>query len=341
MTDSATIEDTGAELITIPHKTDVPALFSKDGGISGLIAEIEKQARAVVVDTSTAAGRKDAKSLAAKVTRSKTLIDEVGKEQNDERNALTKAVNAQRNLAKDRLDALRDEIRAPVEAWETAQADRKRQFLIRMDTFDLEQVSSHDTSVTIQGIINAIDGTPIDATWEEYEADAKAAKAASLVKYNSDLEVAKAREAQEAELETLRAEKTQRDQESAQRAIDAQNAESEAEREAQAAAVAKTIADEAEARIKFDKEAAEKRHADELAASKQREEQAAQAERDRIAAKQKVEDDAATARAADKKHRRKIRTEIVKALADMNAANFEEMVDAMLAGEIVHVKVVI
>ena len=70
----------GTEVITIPHKNDVPALFSKKDGIEKLVRQIEKQARAVVIDHSTAKGRKEVKSLAAKVSRSKTLIDDIRKD---------------------------------------------------------------------------------------------------------------------------------------------------------------------------------------------------------------------------------------------------------------------
>tara|TARA_R110000737_G_scaffold212309_3_gene229752 strand:- start:1901 stop:2926 length:1026 start_codon:yes stop_codon:yes gene_type:complete len=341
MTNTATDDDTGTEVITIPHKNDVPALFSKKDGIEKLVRQIEKQARAVVIDHSTAKGRKEVKSLAAKVSRSKTLIDEVGKEQNEERNRQNKEVNALRNLAKERLDTLRDEIKAPVEAWEQAEAERVRQHMIKMDTFDLERTTGHDSSDTIQGVIDTIKAAKVDEAWEEYEADAKAAKAAALVKYEGDLGIAKAREAQEAELEALRAEKVQRDQEASQRAIAEQKAKDEAAEKARVEAMAQARADEAAAQAKADAEAAEARHQQELGAAKEREERAAQAERNRIAAEQKAEEDAANARAADKKHRQKIRAEVVKSITDANPGNWEELVDMMLVGEIAHVKVMI
>ena len=288
MKDAETQE--GTDLITIPHKTDVPALFTEKGGIEKLVSRIEKEARAVVIDHSTAKGRKEVKSLAAKVSRSKTLIDEVGKEQNDERNRLNKEVNEQRNLAKERLDALRDEIKAPVEKWEAAEAERVRMHLVAMDAFALDRVDAHADSATIQGVIDSIEAAEIGEAWEEYEADARAAKAASLVKFNADLGIAKAREEQAAELEQLRAAAAKREQEDAERAA---------------------------------KEAA------------------AKAERDRITAENKAKADAEVKRAADKKHIQKIRSEIVKAITDAKPANWEELVDAMLVGEIPHVKVLV
>lgn len=339
MTDAAEDDNTGTEIITIPHKTDVPALFGKKDGISKLVAQIEKEARAVAVDISTAAGRKEVKSLAAKVSRSKTLIDEVGKEQNEERNRLNKEVNALRNLAKERLDALRDEIKKPVEKWEAAQAERERQFLIRMGAFDLDRADAHADTATISGILSAIEATPIDATWETHEADAKAAKAAALVKYKGDLAIATQREAQAAELAELKAEKEQRDREAAERVIADQKEKDEAEARAGAEAAAKQAAADAEAQAKLDADAAEARHKAQLEAAEQKAEAAAQAERDRIAAKQKAEAEAENARANDKKHRQKIRAEVVKSITELKPANWEELVDNMIWGKIAHVKV--
>lgn len=344
------IEDTGTDLITIPHKTDVPALFAKEGGIAALVARIEKEARAVVIDHSTAKGRKEVKSLAAKVSRSKTLIDEVGAEQNAERLALNKEVNALRNLAKERLDALRDEIKAPVEAWEAKEAERVRLHLLAMDAFDQARVDAHADSSTIQGVIDSIEATEIGEAWEEYEADARAAKAAALVKFSADLGIAKAREAQAAELEQLRAAAAKREQEDAERAAkeEAERAQKErAEREAQEKAEAEQRVKEAasraakEAEEKAARELAEAKeaHAKQIAESKAREEAAAQAERDRAAAEKRRADEAQAALAADKKHRQKVRAEIVSAITELKPANWEELVDAMIWGKIPHTKV--
>jgi hypothetical protein len=351
MTDIETNDDdTGTELITIPHKTDVPALFAKDGGIAGLVARIEKEARAVATDISTAKGRTAVKSLAAKVSRSKTLIDEVGKEQNDERNRLNKLVNEQRNMAKDRLDALRDEIKGPVLAWENAETERVRIHMLNMDAFALNFVTSQDNSATIQGIISTVEANVVGPEWEEYEADAKAACAAALVKFKADLGIALAREAQAAELEALRAEKAKREAADADRLAKEAAAKADQEREQRAADLLKAAAAEAEAKAKVDADAAEARHkaamdraeADKVAALREaamREERAAQAERDRAAAEKLVEAYAQARRAANKKHRQSRRAEIVAAIVNAGPSNWEELVDMVIAGEIPHMTV--
>lgn len=338
-------------LITIPHKTDVPAMFADNGkDIKSLITEIEKQARNTVFDVSTNKGRTAAKSLAAKISRSKTLIDEVGKEQNEERNRLNKEVNAVRNEAKERLDALRDEVKAPVLDWENKEAERVRLHEINMDAFSLDRVSGHSDSADIQGVIHAIEAINVTDGWEEYEGPARAAQAAALTKYQSDLAISKAREDQAAELEALRKEKEEREEADRIAANAAAEQKAEAELQAQAERLKqKALEDAREANAK-EAEARRIEHEQELADAKakakqaeedaaRREKEAAQRERDRIASEEAEKLAAEEKRASDKKHRLKVRGEIVKALSDIKAANYEEMVDAMIWGKIPHVKV--
>lgn len=339
------------DLITIPHKSDVPAMFENDGDqIKALITEIEKQARKTVIDISTNKGRTAAKSLASKVSRSKTLIDEVGKELNEERNRLNKVINAIRNDSKERLDTLRDEIKAPVLEWENKEAERVRLHEINMDAFSLERVNGHSDSADIQGTINAIEAVAVTDGWEEYEDQARAAQTAALTKYRSDLEIAKAREAQAAELEALRKEKEEREAADLIKAQEVAEAKAKADREKQAEidkaqALEKARADLAQENrqraIEHEQElAAAKTKADhEIEVAKRREAEAVQRERDHFEATRKAEAEEQDRRAADKKHRLKVRAEIVKAIVELKAGNYEEIVDAMIWQQIPHVKV--
>lgn len=307
MTDAATA---GTDISVLPERADIPALFEKEKGIETLVKTIETEVRKEAIDVSTAKGRKAAKSLAAKVSRSKTLIDEVGKEQNEERNRLNKEVNAKRNLAKERLDALRDEVRAPVEQWEREEAERVKKHQIALGLFETDQLTALNSSDELQSLINQIEQTEIDDTWEEFEAEARENKAAALSKYQSDFDVAKDRENKDAELAELRAKEAERQREDGER----------------------------EAKARAEKEEAERKEREEKAV-KEREEQAAKAERDRIAREQQEREAAEQKRKADAEHRRKIRKEVIDAITAAKPANWEEVVDAMIAGEIPHVKV--
>ena len=110
-----------SDLITI-EKPKALTVFTEPGGIQSILDEIATTARALAADATTAKGRKEIASVAYRVAQSKTYIDGVGKDLVAEMKELPKKVDASRKQARDFLDALRDEIRAPLDAWEAEQA---------------------------------------------------------------------------------------------------------------------------------------------------------------------------------------------------------------------------
>lgn len=83
-------------------------------------------------DMSVEANRKAVASLAYKVARSKTAIDDVGKAYVAELKKRPGEIDALRKKARDRLDALRDRIRAPVDEWERQQREAEEAELRRV-----------------------------------------------------------------------------------------------------------------------------------------------------------------------------------------------------------------
>jgi len=99
---------------------DVKILFSKDG-MDKILADVREQALSQVPDVSTEGGRKDIASMAFKVARSKTLIDELGKDMGSEWKKKIDRINGFRKQARDTLDALKDEVRKPLTDYEQEQ----------------------------------------------------------------------------------------------------------------------------------------------------------------------------------------------------------------------------
>ena len=89
-----------------------------------LIEGIEKEVRSFVPDTSTAKTRKEIASLSAKVSKSKVLLDNLGKDLVSDWKNQAKVVDGERKLVRDRLDALRDEVRQPLTEWEESEKAR-------------------------------------------------------------------------------------------------------------------------------------------------------------------------------------------------------------------------
>jgi hypothetical protein len=110
----------------IPLSNPQPSALFVPGGLSQILAAIEQDARSIVLDVTTRKGREQIASVAAKVARSKTYLDGLGKDYVAELKRLPVQVDAERKAMRDRLDALRDEIRAPLTAWEAEEERKER-----------------------------------------------------------------------------------------------------------------------------------------------------------------------------------------------------------------------
>ena len=96
-------------------------LFQNDSA-QGRVEVIRKEALAEVFDVTTHLGRSACISHAAKVTKTKTAVDKLGKALSDALSIDSKKVLAERKIYRDGLDALKLEVRKPVTDWEAAES---------------------------------------------------------------------------------------------------------------------------------------------------------------------------------------------------------------------------
>src|SRR3546814_249076 len=99
------------------------------GGLDSLLGRIRAEVSNVIADVSTDAGRKFVASQAYKVARSKTAIDDAGKELVAGWKKQSAVVDAERKRARDTLDALRDEVRKPLTEWEESEKAKEAALL--------------------------------------------------------------------------------------------------------------------------------------------------------------------------------------------------------------------
>ena len=111
------------ELIVVQSLNPVE-VFTSDG-VSEVLKTIEEKALAHVPNLETAGGRKDIASLAFKVSRSKTLLDEMGKSLVEDAKKRVKVIDGHRKEIRDTLDALKEKVRQPLTDWEAEEAKRK------------------------------------------------------------------------------------------------------------------------------------------------------------------------------------------------------------------------
>jgi membrane protein involved in colicin uptake len=309
--------------LTLPQATSLAVLFKTENGIDPLLNELEAKVRAeangLTVDTKK--GRDALVSLAFKVSKSKAELDRQGKALTEQQRAEINAVNASRKAASDRLDALRDEIRAPVTKWEAMEESRVQKLKDLLAAIDAGRVEPFYPADQIRAVHDEIVALEIGEDWAEYRVIAQAKKASEVARLAGYLTAATEREAQAAELAKLRAEAEARAE--ADRARAEQEAAKAAEDRAQAEA--KRLADEATERARV---AAEK------------------ADADRIAAQEKAASDARVKREADQAHRAKIKADIVNALIPMlvdivddPALTSEMLASGLMAGMVPHCKV--
>ncbi|MBS2790691.1 hypothetical protein [Klebsiella pneumoniae] len=312
--------------LVVIEKKNAMAVFTNNDQLDPLIEAIEKEARSLVPDVTTKKGRDAIASMAHKVARSKTYIDNAGKDLVAELKALPKQIDESRRVVRERLDALKDEVRRPLTEWEAEQERIKAEeamnalhaaALAMNEEFDRQLAARIESDHEMALLMN-------DA-FDREQAEKKA-------------EAERQRIAREEEIKRLAEEKAKREAaEQAQREIDAAAAR---EREA---ILAKERAEreqrEAAERAEREKQAAieaERRKAQEEADRIRRE--AEQREQARLAEEKRKADEQAR-READVKHRKAVGVEVVKALmanTSLTRAQAIEVLTAVKDGRIPH-----
>ncbi|AZJ03899.1 hypothetical protein ACKLK7_22315 [Klebsiella quasipneumoniae subsp. similipneumoniae] len=304
--------------LVVIEKKNAMAVFTNNDQLDPLIEAIEKEARSLVPDVTTKKGRDAIASMANKVARSKTYIDNAGKDLVAELKALPKQIDESRRVVRERLDALKDEVRRPLTEWEAEQERIKAEeamnalhveALAMNEEFDRQLAARIESDHEMALLMN----DAFDRELAEKKAEAE-----------------RQRIAREEEIKRLAEEKAKREAaEQAQREIDAAAAR---EREA---ILAKERAEreqrEAAERAEREKQSAieaERRKAQEEADRIRRE--AEQREQARLAEEKRKADEQAR-READVQHRKAVGTEIVKALLANTSLTRDQAIEVLTA----------
>ncbi|MCA6114288.1 hypothetical protein J6524_05005 [Bradyrhizobium sp. WSM 1738] len=313
------------------------------GQVETILTAIEKDVRAEAYDITTEEGRDRIKSVAYKIARSKTTLDEIGKEHVAHIKAQSAAIDKERKTLRDRLDALKDEVRGPLTAWEEAEAarvDGHERALVEI-VESVRFASTVPSSNLIEQRISAVNDL-YNRDWQEFQARAEGAAFEANATLETMLATAKQAEADAAELAELRRLKAEREE--ADRKAEAERiaAQQAAERKAYEERREKERAEKAErdkavavaAAIEAERVRAEQEKAAAIEAEQRRHEQAA---RD-AAAKKAAEEAAEQKRQANTRHRAKVHKAIAEAIAP-HTCDVDALVNAIARGDIPHVSI--
>ena len=335
------VEQKETALVTLPQ-AKAEDIFIKGIGIDELIAACEEKAMAVTADASTAKGRAEIKSMAYLVTRTKTAAEAIRKALADEYKEKPKRIDANGKRLRDGLDALQARVRKPVDDWEAAEKARIETHMGGIIAIKLRLECQDLDSAELTANIEWLEGILIDESWEEFAAEAKAAKDASLAKLYAFKAVRLRQEAEAAELARLREEQAKRDQADREARI-AKEAAENATREAEEKAAREKAESEArELRAKLAQEQAEKAAAQAIADAEAKAKQAVEDERRRKAEEDAVAQFKAATLQADEDNRWRVHSELLEDLESVGCSEAvaRELLAALIEGKIRNIEII-
>lgn len=239
-------EETGNALVVAPALNAVTTFTVKDGSKS-VLENIRAQVKALPLDISTEAGRKQIKSVARKLGSVKAELDDAGKTLKADMQAQVNLVDGERKIIRDGIEALQEEIKAPLVEFEKKEEERKQSREDRITAIK-ELFKFWDGQPTIENIDTNLSEVEElrDFDWQEFRARATST-ADDVKQFLDNARAARVKhDADQAELERFRKAEEERIQK---------------ERDAEIAAEATRIAEEAAAetaRVKAEEEKAEK-----------------------------------------------------------------------------------
>ncbi|UQQ40007.1 hypothetical protein MUY32_13215 [Enterobacter roggenkampii] len=304
--------------LVVIEKKNAMAVFTNNDQLDPLIEAIEKEARSLVPDVTTKKGRDAIASMAHKVTRSKTYIDNAGKDLVAELKALPKQIDESRRVVRERLDALKDEVRRPLTEWEAEQERIKAE-----EAMNALHVEALEMNIKFDQELAA-----------KFEADHEMAllmnKDFDRDREEQRRQAEQAQREHEERIKSEAAEQARRDAEAKHKAEIEAAARREAEEKARAE-LAERQRIEAEQRAAREKQEAEARAEREKAAAVEAERlKAKQAEDARLAEEKRLADEQAK-READVKHRKTVGTNIVNALTSHTSLTREQAIEVLTA----------
>lgn len=353
----------------VPVETNKAALIFRQNEedakkiIDSIVEKIREDMESRSDSIATAKARKEMKSYKTKITRSRTFLESIGKEESAQYKKQAKAIDVVRNYSETKLKELEEEFIKPLAEFEQKEKDR-----IAMLEEKMAEIENHGKILDENGIpkplstikisLAYLENMVFDDSWAEFKADAEGKS--TLAKMALRAQVTQLEEAEQLrkEKEEAEAKKAEEDRIAREQQI-AKDAAEKATKEAEARALkdkedAERKIKEAEEKAIKDKEEADRKEAESKQKLKEAEERARLAEaegkrkaEEKALADKRREEEAAIARSRDLTRKKTVNNEIMLAILNAMHAHDDSskevakrIIVAMVKGEIPHVKVV-
>ena len=268
------------ELIELPSSETALEVFTDTAKLDEIIEKIRVQVIGTVYDMSKRKDREACASDAYKVARTKTAAAKIRATVSANLKDLPKKVDAGGRYLNERLEAIQEQVRAPLTEWEQAEEDRIKRHQGAILAISELVINCPEDAASISARLAQAERIDVGPDWEEFEVEAEKAKDKAVTSLRDAFDKRQQYEAEQAELAKLRAE------------AEARRIQDEKDRIAREAAEAATKAAETKAQAERDaaakreadaREAQEKAERDRLQAIERQKQAEAQAEQDRLA----------------------------------------------------------
>jgi len=277
------VEEKNKQLIFIDPAT-ASDVFASHDAMDLILSKVESEVANFVGDLSTEKGRKEIKSMAYSVSRSKTYLDDMGAALVADIKSKVKEVDLVRRDARLRLDELRDKVKAPLVEWQKKEDEIRDSIYQKVLNIRAHSGWTMENPLeSLKGHLQTVIEIEVDSSFGGLEVEAQMAKDEAHTHLTKLIEHVTLKEKNEKELTMLRKEKEERE------AAEAIRIAKEKEEEAKKVEAERIKKEEEEReklvqqRIKKKKEEAEKK-AEEAEAAR------IKAEKDKIEAAKKSEE---------------------------------------------------
>lgn len=190
-------------------------VYVTENGVEGILNKVRHIVNGQKFNAESDAGRKEISSFAYRIARTKTALDNMGKDLTEDARKQIAEVNKRRKIICDTMDELKTTVREPLTQWEAKEQARKSAHEEALDC--VKRMAYFKVPPTVEQVQNEIDRMVEFARreWEEYYGQAAAAMSATNQTLEQLLAAAKQRKEEAAELERLRKEKQEADAQAA------------------------------------------------------------------------------------------------------------------------------